>query len=166
MLGPAYRGTQVHQAVQMDPHECHHWVEKRLHPLVRHPPWSWWLGFCTLPACSRQWYVVPLQQIAARERLKNKVYNCSADRMHMQNMEQLHWYDCHQNVSKPQAKQYHKKYTHIVHRNYESGLAIILYKACCTQTGPAGAAGCGDSMDRWQHSSHLRQIAVWLPLLL
>jgi len=28
-------------------------------------------------------------------------------------------------------------------------------QACCTPAGPALAAGCGDDMDRWQHSSHL-----------
>jgi len=31
----------------------------------------------------------------------------------------------------------------------------MMYKACCTQAGPAHAAGCGDGMGRWQHSSHL-----------
>ena len=28
-------------------------------------------------------------------------------------------------------------------------------QACCTQAGPAHAAGHGGGMDRWQHSSHL-----------
>jgi len=40
----------------------------------------------------------------------------------MQNMEQLRAYDCHQNVAEPQKS--HKTYT-CVHRNCESGLAII-----------------------------------------
>ena len=63
-------------------------------------------------------------------------------RVHMQNMEQLHAYDdCHQN----QATEYHNKCTHM-YMNCESGLAII-YKVCCTQAGPAHAAG-GDGMDR------------------
>ena len=39
-----------------------------------------------------------------------------------------------------------KKYTRI-HRNCESGLAITI-QACCTQDGPAHAAGHGDGMDR------------------
>jgi len=33
------------------------------------------------------------------------------DRVHMQNMEQLHAYDCHQNVTEPQATENHIKYT-------------------------------------------------------
>jgi len=40
-----------------------------------------------------------------------------------------------------------KKYT-CVHRNSESGLAIIYKLAACTQAGPAHAAGHGDGMDR------------------
>ena len=42
-------------------------------------------------------------------------------------------------------------------------------QACCTQAGPAHAAGCGGGMDRWQHSSHfllhvlpVASIALWL----
>ena len=46
----------------------------------------------------------------------------------MQNMEQLHAYDCHQNVTEPQATENHMKYTR-VHRNCESGLAIIYKNA-------------------------------------
>jgi len=56
-------------------------------------------------------------------------------------MEQLNAYDCHQNVTEPQATEYHKK-----RRVLESSLAKI-YKACCTHVGPAHAAG-GDGMDR------------------
>jgi len=41
-------------------------------------------------------------------------------------MEQLHAFDCHQNVAEPQATENHKIYTH-VHRNCESGL-VIIYK--------------------------------------
>ena len=48
------------------------------------------------------------------------------DRVHAQNMEQLHAFDCHQNVAEPQATENHKIYTH-VHRNCESGL-VIIYK--------------------------------------
>ena len=49
------------------------------------------------------------------------------DRVHVQNMEQLHAFDCHQNVAEPQATaKSHKIYTH-VHRNCESGL-VIIYK--------------------------------------
>ena len=44
------------------------------------------------------------------------------------------------------------KRTH-VYTNCESGLATI-YKACCTQVGPAHAVG-GDGMHRSQHSCHL-----------
>jgi len=40
-----------------------------------------------------------------------------------------------------------KKYTR-VHRNCESGLAILNIQECCTQAGPAHAAGHGGGMDR------------------
>ena len=33
------------------------------------------------------------------------------DRVHTQNMEQLHAFDCHQNVAEPQATENHKMYT-------------------------------------------------------
>jgi len=46
------------------------------------------------------------------------------DQVHVQNMEQLHAFDCHQNVAEPQATENHKIYTR-VHRNCESGLAMI-----------------------------------------
>ena len=70
----------------------------------------------------------------------------------MHNMEHAH--DCHQNVTEPQATEYHKqKYTRAhevrVRLSYNS-----YSKAGCTQAGPAHAA-IGDGMDRWQHSSHL-----------
>ena len=32
--------------------------------------------------------------------------------VHVQNMEQLHAFDCHQNVAEPQARENHIKYTH------------------------------------------------------
>jgi len=48
------------------------------------------------------------------------------DRVHAQNMEQLHAFDCHQNVAEPQVKENHKIYTS-VHSNCESGL-VIIYK--------------------------------------
>ena len=35
------------------------------------------------------------------------------DRVHVQNMEQLHAFDCHQNVTEPQATENHIKYTHV-----------------------------------------------------
>ena len=35
------------------------------------------------------------------------------DRVHAQNMEQLHAFDCHQNVAEPQATENHMKYTHV-----------------------------------------------------
>ena len=35
------------------------------------------------------------------------------DRVHTQNMEQLHAFDCHQNVAEPQATENHIKYTHV-----------------------------------------------------
>ena len=43
---------------------------------------------------------------------------------------------------------------HSVHRNCESGLAMII-QACCTQAGPVRAAGRRGGIDRWQHSSYL-----------
>jgi len=67
------------------------------------------------------------------------------DGVHAQNMEQLHAFDCHQNVA---------------------GYNI---QTCCTQ-----AAGSGDDMDRRQHSSHLllhalpvasiASVRVWSPV--
>jgi len=51
----------------------------------------------------------------------------------------------HQNVTEPQAIENKKKTDTCVRRNCESGLAI---HACCTQAGPAHAAGRGDGMDR------------------
>jgi len=41
----------------------------------------------------------------------------------------------------------HKKYIYSVHRNCESGLAMII-QACCTQAGPARAAGRRGGIDR------------------
>ena len=35
------------------------------------------------------------------------------DRVHVQNMEQLHEFDCHQNVAEPQATENHIKYTQV-----------------------------------------------------
>ena len=35
------------------------------------------------------------------------------DPVHAQNMEQLHAFDCHQNVAEPQATENHIKYTHV-----------------------------------------------------
>jgi len=35
------------------------------------------------------------------------------DQVHMQNMEQLHAYDCHQNVTERQATEYHQESTHV-----------------------------------------------------
>ena len=63
------------------------------------------------------------------------------DRVHAQNMEQLHAFDCHQNVAEPQATENHKIYTR-VHRNCESGLVII--STSMLHTG----SGHGDGMDR------------------
>jgi len=53
----------------------------------------------------------------------------------VQNVDHLHGHDCHQNVTEPQATEY--QYTCAQHGNCESGLA----KTCCTQAGPAHAAG-------------------------
>jgi len=53
----------------------------------------------------------------------------------MQNVDQLHAQDYHQNVIEPQATEYHTKSTHTY--NCESGLA----KVCCTKAAPAHTAG-------------------------
>jgi len=42
-------------------------------------------------------------------------------------MEQIHAFDCHQNVAEPQARENHTKIYTRVHRNCESGL-VIIYK--------------------------------------
>ena len=50
------------------------------------------------------------------------------DRVHAQNMEQLHAFDCHQNVAEPQATENHTKYTYVYTGTAcESGL-VIIYK--------------------------------------
>jgi len=79
---------------------------------------DWDFVYCLLTAGSDM--LSHSNKVAAKV---DKVYNCSADWMHMQNMEQSHSYHCHQN--EPQATQYHKKVHKVVRRNYESGLAII-----------------------------------------
>ena len=49
------------------------------------------------------------------------------DRVHAQNMEQIHAFHSHQNVAEPQATENHTNlYTH-VHKNCESDL-VIMYK--------------------------------------
>ena len=55
------------------------------------------------------------------------------------NMEQLHAYDCNQNVTEPQATENHIKYTHVY-----TGTVSQTW----LQTGPAQDAGHGDGMDR------------------
>jgi len=67
----------------------------------------------------------------------------------MQNIDQLHAYDCYQNVTDPQATEYQKRYTHVQHGNCESGLA----KAGCTRAGPAHTAGHVEMA--WTDKSHL-----------
>jgi len=57
--------------------------------------------------------------------------------MHMQNMDQLNAQDHHQNVTVPQATEYHSKRTHAQHRSCDSSLD----KACWGQDSPAHAAG-------------------------
>ena len=39
------------------------------------------------------------------------------EQVHVQNVDQLHAHDCHQNVTEPQATEYHTKSTHVQHRN-------------------------------------------------
>ena len=64
----------------------------------------------------------------------------------MQNMEQLHAFDCHQNVTEPQATENHVNiHTCTQELRIRPGYNI---QACCTQDGPAQAAGRGDGMDR------------------
>jgi len=71
-------------------------------------------------------------------------------------MEQLHAFDCHQNVAEPQATENHIKYTHVVHRNCKSGL-VIMYNMLHT-----GWSNTGCRLWRWhgqmQHSSQLLYI--------
>ena len=74
------------------------------------------------------------------------------DRVHAQNMEQLHAFDCYQNVAEPQATGNQNIHTCTQKLWVRPGYNI---QACCTQAGPAQAASRGDGMDRWQHSSHL-----------
>jgi len=77
------------------------------------------------------------------------------ERIHEQNMEQLHAYDCLRmwlNLG-PQK---------IIHTCTQELWVRPGYniQACCTQAGAAQAAGRGDGMDRWQHSSHLLLLAL------
>ena len=46
------------------------------------------------------------------------------DGVHMQNIEQLNAYDCHQNVTEPRTTEYRQKKSHM-YMNLESGLATI-----------------------------------------
>jgi len=63
-------------------------------------------------------------------------------------VDQLHAYDCYQNVTEPQATEYHTKSTHAY--VYNTG---GLTKACCTQAAPAHAAGHVEMA--WTDESHL-----------
>jgi len=63
----------------------------------------------------------------------------------MQNVDQLHAHDSHQNVTEPQATE-----THLQHENYESGLAIT-YSMLHTGWFCIRCGSCGDSMERWNH---------------
>jgi len=71
----------------------------------------------------------------------------------VQNIEHLKAYVCMSSecdwTSRHKISQ---KCTHMC-TNSESGL-VTIYKACCTQVGPAHVAG-GDGVNRCQHSSHL-----------
>ena len=61
----------------------------------------------------------------------------------MQNMDQVHTQDYHQNVTEPQA-------THV----YNTGTVRSgLTKACCTKAGPARATGNVEMA--WTDQSHL-----------
>jgi len=55
----------------------------------------------------------------------------------VQNIDQLHAYECYQNVTEPEATEYHTQKVHVYNTRTESGLA----KACCAQAGPAHATG-------------------------
>jgi len=50
------------------------------------------------------------------------------DRIYVQNMEQLHAYDCHQNVTEPQATENHIKYTHVYTGTVSESGVVITYK--------------------------------------
>ena len=80
-----------------------------------------------------------------------------AEQVHVQNVDQFHAHDCHQNVTESQATEYHTKgsYTHAQHRNCESSLA----EACCTQAGPAHIAGHVEMT--WTDESHLLGMCYW-----
>ena len=54
ILGPAFGGTQVRQAVRIDPHADHLWVPEKPHPLGRYPPsfYDWNMIDCSLVAGS------------------------------------------------------------------------------------------------------------------
>jgi len=69
------------------------------------------------------------------------------DQVHTQNiMEQLHAFDCHQNVAEAQATENHKIYTR-VHRNCESGL-VIIYKHAAHRLVQHRLQVVEDGMDR------------------
>jgi len=67
-------------------------------------------------------------------------------------MEQLHAFDCHQNVAEPQATENHIKYTHVYIGTVNQAWLYVnqawYIQACCTQAGPAHAACDADGMDR------------------
>jgi len=66
----------------------------------------------------------------------------------VQNMEQLHAFDCHQNVAEPQATENHIKYTQVYTGTVSQARPGYNIQACCTQVGPAQTAGRADGMDR------------------
>ena len=51
------------------------------------------------------------------------------DRVHVQNMEQIHAFDCHQNVAEPQATENHIKYTHAYTRTVNQAWYNIQHAA-------------------------------------
>jgi len=73
-------------------------------------------------------------------------------------MKQLHAHIRHQNETEPQATEYHTRGTRVQHRNCESGLA----KACCTQVGPANAAGYVEMTCTNPHRCSQKQSVWWL----
>ena len=68
------------------------------------------------------------------------------DRVHVQNMEQLNAFDCHQNETEPQDTEYHRK-VHMCAQTASQAQLQYVHKTCCTQAGPTHATG-GDGMDR------------------
>jgi len=72
------------------------------------------------------------------------------DRVHAQNMEQLHAFDCHQNVAEPQATENHIKYT-----------ALVKTRTGPDRTGPHRKSDGSSEQERQSSPAHIAFVRKW-----